>query len=133
MSAVAPSRAALCRGRWFARLQYVLPQHGISRLVLKATRVRAGWFKNALIRGFLRMFDVDMRDAVQTQAAFDQVVSEGRSIASAKAPGVQRVRRELVPIFAERGACGHRQQSRRSERLLGAEGPLAFNRQGWRV
>jgi phosphatidylserine decarboxylase len=66
VSAVAPSRAALFRGRWFARLQYVLPQHGISRLVLRATRVRAGWFKNALIRGFLRMFDVDMRDAEQT-------------------------------------------------------------------
>jgi phosphatidylserine decarboxylase len=61
-----PSRAAVFRGRLFARLQYVLPQHGISRLVLKATRVRTGWFKNALIRGFLQMFDVDMRDAEQT-------------------------------------------------------------------
>jgi phosphatidylserine decarboxylase len=57
--------AALC-GRLFAWLQYILPQHGISRLVLKATRVRNPWFKNALIRGFLKLFDVDMRDAVQT-------------------------------------------------------------------
>ena len=45
--------------------QYLIPQHGISRLVLAATRVRAPWFKNALIRGFLRLFTIDMSDAVQ--------------------------------------------------------------------
>lgn len=60
-----PPRAAVFRGRLFAWLQYILPQHGISRLVLKLTRVRNAWFKNALIRGFLLMFDVDMRDAVE--------------------------------------------------------------------
>jgi phosphatidylserine decarboxylase len=66
VSAVPPSSVAVFRGRLFAWLQYILPQHGISRLVLKATRVRTAWFKNALIRGFLRMFDVDMQDAEQT-------------------------------------------------------------------
>jgi phosphatidylserine decarboxylase len=66
VSAVTPSNAAVLRGRLFAWLQYILPQHGISRLVLKATRVRTAWFKNALIRGFLRMFDVDMQDAEQS-------------------------------------------------------------------
>jgi phosphatidylserine decarboxylase len=53
-------------GRWFVWLQYVLPQHGLSRLVLAATRVRAPWFKDLLIRGFLRLFSVDMVDAVET-------------------------------------------------------------------
>jgi phosphatidylserine decarboxylase len=61
-----PSALAALRGRLFAWLQYILPQHGISRLVLKATRVRNPWFKNALIRGFLKLFDVDMNDAVET-------------------------------------------------------------------
>jgi phosphatidylserine decarboxylase len=56
---------AVIGGRLFVWLQYLLPQHGISRLVLIATRVRKPWFKNALIRGFLRMFDVDMQDAVE--------------------------------------------------------------------
>ncbi len=66
MSTVAaPSAAALLRGRLFAWLQHILPQHGISRLVLAATRVRAPWFKNALIRGFMKLYDIDMRDAVQ--------------------------------------------------------------------
>jgi phosphatidylserine decarboxylase len=54
------------KGRLFVWMQYVLPQHGLSRLVLAATRVRAPWFKNGLIRGFLKLFSVDMSEAVQT-------------------------------------------------------------------
>ena len=55
---------------WSARLfiwfQHLLPQHGLSRLVLSATRVRSPWFKNALIRGFLKLYRVDMSEAVQS-------------------------------------------------------------------
>jgi phosphatidylserine decarboxylase len=65
MSASLPSSFAVLRGRLFAYLQYVMPQHGMSRLVLKATRVRRPWFKNALIGGFLKLFAVDMQDAVE--------------------------------------------------------------------
>jgi phosphatidylserine decarboxylase len=53
------------RARLFIAFQHLLPQHGLSRLVLSATRVRSAWFKNALIRGFLRLFRVDMSDAVE--------------------------------------------------------------------
>ncbi len=53
------------RGRLFVWLQYVLPQHGLSRLVLVATRVRTPWFKNLLTRGFLSLFSVDMGEAVE--------------------------------------------------------------------
>jgi len=53
-------------GRLLVWLQYVLPQHGISRLVLAATRVRASWFKNLLTRAFLKWFAVDMTEAVET-------------------------------------------------------------------
>jgi phosphatidylserine decarboxylase len=53
-------------GRAFVTLQHLLPQHGISRLVLAATRTRAPWFKNALIRLFVRGFRPDMTDAVET-------------------------------------------------------------------
>jgi phosphatidylserine decarboxylase len=52
--------------RLFVWLQYVLPQHSLSRLVLAATRVRMPWFKNLLTRGFLRLFSVDMSEAAQT-------------------------------------------------------------------
>jgi phosphatidylserine decarboxylase len=51
-------------GRAFVTLQRLLPQHGISRLVLAATRSRNTAFKNALIRLFVRGFRPDMNDAV---------------------------------------------------------------------
>lgn len=51
--------------RLFVTLQYLLPQHGISRLVLLATRVRRPWFKNLLIRGFLKLYAVDLREAAE--------------------------------------------------------------------
>jgi phosphatidylserine decarboxylase len=53
-------------GRAFVALQRLLPQHGISRLVLQATRSRNPAFKNALIRLFVRGFKPDMADAVET-------------------------------------------------------------------
>jgi phosphatidylserine decarboxylase len=54
-------------GRAFVALQHLLPQHGISRLVLAATRSRSVTFKNALIRLFVRGFKPDMSDAVETE------------------------------------------------------------------
>jgi phosphatidylserine decarboxylase len=53
-------------GRLFVWFQYVLPQHALSRLILRATRVRARWFKNALVRGFLRLYAVDMTQAEES-------------------------------------------------------------------
>jgi phosphatidylserine decarboxylase len=54
------------RARLFVWLQYVLPQHAMSRVVLAATRVRTPWLKNLLIRSFLRMFAVDMTEAAES-------------------------------------------------------------------
>jgi len=54
-------------GRAFVALQHLLPQHGISRLVLAATRSRQPAFKNALIRLFVRGFNPDMSDAVERE------------------------------------------------------------------
>jgi phosphatidylserine decarboxylase len=52
-------------GRLFAWFQYLLPQHALSRLVLRATRVRTPWFKNSLVRGFLKLYPIDMTEAAQ--------------------------------------------------------------------
>jgi phosphatidylserine decarboxylase len=54
------------RGRLFVWLQYLLPQHGLSRLILAATRVRIPWFKNWTIRGFLKLYPVDMSEAAES-------------------------------------------------------------------
>jgi len=53
-------------GRLFVWIQYLLPQHALSRLVLAATRVRSRWFKNWTIRGFLKLYRVDMSEAAET-------------------------------------------------------------------
>jgi phosphatidylserine decarboxylase len=56
--------------RWGSRLfvwfQYLLPQHGLSRLIRAATRVRVAWFKNWTIRAFLKLYSVDMSEASQS-------------------------------------------------------------------
>jgi len=54
------------RGRLFVWFQYLLPQHGLSRLIRAATRVRTGWFKNGTIRTFLRLYRVDMTEAAES-------------------------------------------------------------------
>jgi phosphatidylserine decarboxylase len=54
------------RGRLFVWFQYLLPQHGLSRAVLAATRVRARWFKDLTIRGFLKLYHVDLAEAAES-------------------------------------------------------------------
>ncbi len=53
--------------RLFVWMQYLLPQHIISRIIHRAARIRASWFKNTLIRTFIRAFRVDMSEAVETR------------------------------------------------------------------
>lgn len=51
------------RDRVFIGIQYLLPQHFLSRLVGSLARARIGWLKGALIRGFLRHYPVDLSEA----------------------------------------------------------------------
>ena len=53
------------RNRLFVALQHALPQHFLSRMVLRATRVRSPGFKNALISRFVRGFHPNMSEAAQ--------------------------------------------------------------------
>jgi len=46
----------------------IIPQHGLSNLVFKITRIRAAWFKNWAIRTFINVFNVDMSLAMQPEA-----------------------------------------------------------------
>ena len=56
------------RTRLFIALQHLLPQHFLSRLVLRATRVRTPGVKNTLISRFMRGFRPDMSEAAQPEA-----------------------------------------------------------------
>jgi len=53
------------RARLFVALQYLLPQHFISRLAYRLTRSRVPLVKNALIRCFVGNFHPDMSEAEQ--------------------------------------------------------------------
>lgn len=52
--------------RAFIALQHVLPQHGISRLIHAVARSQTPWFKNLLIRQFIKGFKPDLSDALLT-------------------------------------------------------------------
>ena len=45
--------------------QYLLPGHLISRFTLWVTRRRSSWFKNALMKWFIKRFNVNMSEALQ--------------------------------------------------------------------
>jgi phosphatidylserine decarboxylase len=53
------------RERLFVTLQHALPQHFLSRVVLRITRIRLGPVKNLLIKSFVRGFRPDMSEATQ--------------------------------------------------------------------
>ena len=60
------ARGGGIRARLFVWFQYLLPQQGLSRLILAATRVRTAWFKNWTIRAFLKLYRVDMTEAAES-------------------------------------------------------------------
>lgn len=51
--------------RLFAWLQYLLPQHTLSRMVGWLGRLEIPWARTALVRGFMAMFRVDMSEAAE--------------------------------------------------------------------
>ena len=55
--------------RLFIGLQYLLPQHFLSRLVWSLARARIGWLKRALIRRFLRHYPVNLSEAERSDAS----------------------------------------------------------------
>lgn len=58
-----PLRAA--RERLFVGLQQVLPQHPLSRVVHRLTRLPAGLVTRLAMRGFVRAYGVDLHEAAQ--------------------------------------------------------------------
>jgi len=45
----------------------IIPQHGLSRLIYKLTRIQTPWFKNWSINWFIKRFNVDMSLAVEPE------------------------------------------------------------------
>ncbi len=49
----------------FVWLQYLLPRAGLTAVVYRVARIRTRWVKDALIRGFIRLFNVDLAEIGQ--------------------------------------------------------------------
>jgi len=49
--------------------QYLLPQRLLTRLTYRLTRIRLSWFKDRLIRRFIRSFQVDLNEALEPDAS----------------------------------------------------------------
>jgi phosphatidylserine decarboxylase len=60
------NRAGAAGGRWFAVLQYLLPQRLLSRLVGALARTRHAWVRRPLIAGFVRAYHPEMDDALES-------------------------------------------------------------------
>ena len=106
--------------RLFVWFQYVLPQHAVSRLVLRATRARASWFKNALIRAFMRLYPIDMAEAAQSDpcsyGSFNEFFTRAlKPDARSIAPGLREIACPADGMISEAGRID-------GDRLLQAKG-----------
>jgi phosphatidylserine decarboxylase len=63
---ISATPTASLRDRLFVALQHMLPQHFLSRLVLRVARIRLRPLKNLLIRSFVRHFRPNMEEATQS-------------------------------------------------------------------
>ena len=108
------------KDRLFIWMQYLLPQHALSRLVLAATRVRTPWFKNALTRGFLGLFSIDMTDAVEPDpyryGSFNEFFT--RELKRSARPIDPHADRIASPVDGQVSECGNIDR----DRLLQAKG-----------
>ena len=74
------------RARAFILMQQLLPQHLLTAAVYWLARRRSRWLKNALIRGFCRLFPIDLTEAefgdaegyADFNAFFTRALQDGR-------------------------------------------------------
>jgi phosphatidylserine decarboxylase len=103
-----------------ALAQALLPHHLIARCVHWLARRKTPWLKNALIRAFIRAFDVDLRESIIREPA--DFVSFNAFFTRALAPGVRPLPEapEILacPVDGGVSAAG----SIRGDRLFQAKG-----------
>lgn len=115
-----PGPASGIGNRFFIGLQYLLPQHLLTRMIRSFAHARIGWLKSALIRGFLRLYPVDLAEAE---------FGEASAYASFNAFFTRRLRSGMRPVPHERAVAvcpvdGYISQSGRlaGDSLLQAKG-----------
>jgi phosphatidylserine decarboxylase len=107
-------------GRLFVWFQYLLPQHALSRLILRATRVRTPWFKNWLVRGFLKLYPIDMAEAAQSDPL--SFGSFNEFFTRALRPGARTIAADIAAIACPADGAISEAGKIDGERLLQAKG-----------
>jgi phosphatidylserine decarboxylase len=108
------------RGRLFVWFQYLLPQHGLSRLILAATRVRTAWFKNGIIRVFLKLYRVDMTEAAESDPY--RYGSFNEFFTRALKQGARPIANDVHAIASPVDGCVSEAGTIQQDRLLQAKG-----------
>lgn len=125
-------------GGWlFAVFQRLLPQHGLSRLVGWLAAIEQPAVKNLLIRGFLRLFKVDMSQAAEPDPTAYPTFNA--FFTRALAPGARPLPDDpaalACPVDGKVSACGELEAGKLLQakgfdyeltRLLGGETPEAL-------
>lgn len=108
------------RANLFVLLQYLLPQHAISRLMHVFTRLRVRWIKNAFTRWFIGHFGIDMSEAAEED--YRAYPDFNHFFTRALKPGARPLAREpgsvLCPVDGTVSQAGHIQ----GEALFQAKG-----------
>jgi phosphatidylserine decarboxylase len=108
------------RARLFVWFQYLLPQHGLSRLILAATRVRTAWFKNWTIRRFLELYRVDMTEAAESDPY--RYGSFNEFFTRALRAGVRPIASDAAAVASPVDGCVSEAGTIDRDRLLQAKG-----------
>lgn len=107
-------------GRLFAWLQRLLPQHALSRLVGRLAVIEQPMVKNLLIRGFMRWFKVNMREAAEPEPTAYPTFNA--FFTRALAPGVRDVPREPAALACPVDGTVSESAALEGGRLLQAKG-----------
>ena len=110
----------MIRARLFAALMTVLPQHGLSRLVHRLARWRWRPWKNALIRGFIKAYHINMGEAVSTEP--DSYASFNAFFTRTLAPGKRPIKTDLGTILSPVDGAVSQFGTIESGRLIQAKG-----------
>lgn len=106
--------------RLFAGLVAVLPQHGLSRVIHRLARWRWRPWKNALIRGFIRAYHINIGEAVSTE--LDTYPSFNAFFTRALAPGARPLATEPGGVLSPVDGAVSQFGAIESGRLIQAKG-----------
>lgn len=101
-------------------LQYLVPQHLLSRLLGQLAQLKAPWLKNTLIRWFIKRYQVNMSEAEQTEPS--AYVNFNHFFTRALRPGTRPITQEPTGVACPADGTISELGIIQSDQLLQAKG-----------